>query len=101
MCQPAPCALVSTRPSPPAARVPAHGSVWSADAARYTSDPDRVRRGRLTTARCMNPEPPVGRSEIESRQADDAARAGESQLHRLIGDTPFMLTRCSRDLRYV
>ena len=37
---------------------------------------------------------------IETKQADEAVRAREAQLHRLISDTPFMLTRCSRDLRY-
>ena len=38
---------------------------------------------------------------IENKQADEAVRAREAQLQRLISDTPFMLTRCSRDLRYV
>ena len=38
---------------------------------------------------------------IETKQADEAVRAREAQLQRLINDTPFMLTRCSRDLRYV
>ena len=38
---------------------------------------------------------------IETKQADEAVRARESQLQRLIGETPFMLTRCSRELRYV
>jgi PAS domain S-box-containing protein len=37
---------------------------------------------------------------IESKQADQVLRARESQLQRLISETPFMLTRCSRDLRY-
>jgi PAS domain S-box-containing protein len=37
---------------------------------------------------------------IETKQADEAVRAREAQLQRLISDTPFMLTRCSRDLRY-
>jgi len=38
---------------------------------------------------------------IEATQANEALRARESQLQRLISETPFMLTRCSRDLRYV
>ncbi|HUQ97898.1 MAG TPA: GAF domain-containing protein, partial [Gemmatimonadaceae bacterium] len=38
---------------------------------------------------------------IETRQADEAMRSRESQLHRLISESPFMLTRCSRELRYV
>jgi PAS domain S-box-containing protein len=37
---------------------------------------------------------------IETKQADEAVRAREAQLDRLITDTPFMLTRCSRELRY-
>jgi PAS domain S-box-containing protein len=37
---------------------------------------------------------------IETKQADEAVRTREAQLQRLISDTPFMLTRCSRDLRY-
>jgi PAS domain S-box-containing protein len=38
---------------------------------------------------------------IETKQADEAVRAREAQLQRLISDTPFMLARCSRELRYV
>jgi PAS domain S-box-containing protein len=38
---------------------------------------------------------------IEHKQADEAVRAREAQLQRLISETPFMLTRCSRDLRYL
>ena len=40
-------------------------------------------------------------TEDELRQAEETLRARESQLHQLISDSPFMLTRCSRDLRYV
>jgi PAS domain S-box-containing protein len=38
---------------------------------------------------------------IESRQAEHRVRASEAQLHRLMSETPFMLTRCSRDRRYL
>lgn len=38
---------------------------------------------------------------IETKQAEGAARERESQLQGLINETPFMLTRCSRELRYV
>jgi PAS domain S-box-containing protein len=38
---------------------------------------------------------------IQTRKADEAVRARESQLQQLITETPFMLTRCSRDLRYL
>ena len=34
------------------------------------------------------------------RQAEEALRAKESELQEIINRTPFMLTRCSRDLRY-
>ena len=40
-------------------------------------------------------------TEDELRLAEEALRARQSQLHQLISDSPFMLTRCSRDLRYV
>ena len=32
---------------------------------------------------------------------DDSTQSKETQLERLLDETPFMLTRCSRDLRYV
>jgi PAS domain S-box-containing protein len=32
---------------------------------------------------------------------DEALRTRETQLHQLVSETPFMLTICSRDLRYV
>ena len=38
---------------------------------------------------------------IETKQADEAVREREAQLHRLISETPFMLTRCNREMRYV
>ena len=38
---------------------------------------------------------------IETRQAEEELRARESQLQQLISETPFMLTRCNRDLRFV
>ena len=41
------------------------------------------------------------RDKIEPKQADESPSARESQLQQLLNDTPFMLTRCSRDLRYV
>src|SRR6185503_1553694 len=41
-----------------------------------------------------------GRPDRSDAGQRSAARA-ESQLQRLISETPFMLTRCSRDLRYV
>ena len=38
---------------------------------------------------------------IEHKQSEETLRVREAQLQRLISETPFMLTRCSRDLRYV
>jgi len=38
---------------------------------------------------------------IENRQVEESVRASEAQLQRVIDETPFMLTRCSRDLHYV
>ena len=38
---------------------------------------------------------------IETKQADEEVRARESQLQHLISETPFMFTRCNRELRYV
>ena len=37
---------------------------------------------------------------IEQKQSEEALRAKEASLERVINQTPFMLTRCSRDLRY-
>jgi len=36
----------------------------------------------------------------ERKQAEDALRASEAELQTVINRTPFMLVRCSRDLRY-
>src|SRR5205809_4470551 len=36
----------------------------------------------------------------ERRRAEGALRAKEAELEEIINRTPFMLTRCSRDLRY-
>ncbi len=36
----------------------------------------------------------------ERRMAEEALRAKEAELEAIINRTPFMLTRCSRDLRY-
>ena len=37
---------------------------------------------------------------IEHKQGEEALRAREAELEQVIDQTPFMLTRCSRDLRY-
>ncbi len=37
---------------------------------------------------------------IEQKQSEEALRAKEADLELVIDQTPFMLTRCSRDLRY-
>ena len=37
---------------------------------------------------------------IEQKQSEEALRAKEASLELVINQTPFMLTRCSRDLRY-
>ena len=37
---------------------------------------------------------------IEHKQGEEALRAKEAELELVINQTPFMLTRCSRDLRY-
>ncbi len=37
---------------------------------------------------------------IEHKQGEEALRAREAGLEMVINQTPFMLTRCSRDLRY-
>jgi PAS domain S-box-containing protein len=37
---------------------------------------------------------------LEHNQAEQALRAREAELAQVINQTPFMLTRCSRDLRY-
>jgi PAS domain S-box-containing protein len=37
---------------------------------------------------------------IEHKQSEEALRAREAELELVINQTPFMLTRCSRDLRY-
>ena len=37
---------------------------------------------------------------IEQKQSEEALRAKEADLELVINQTPFMLTRCSRDLRY-
>ena len=37
---------------------------------------------------------------IEHKQGEEALRAREADLELVINQTPFMLTRCSRDLRY-
>jgi PAS domain S-box-containing protein len=47
----------------------------------------------------------IGASKIirditERKQMEDALRAREAELEAIINRTPFMLTRCSRDLRY-
>ena len=39
-------------------------------------------------------------ADLSKQAADETVRAREAQLQRLISDTPFMLTRCSRDLQY-
>ena len=36
----------------------------------------------------------------ERKRAEDALRASEAELQTVINQTPFMLVRCSRDLRY-
>jgi PAS domain S-box-containing protein len=38
---------------------------------------------------------------IERKRGEDALRARESELELVFNRTPFMLTRCSRDLRYL
>jgi PAS domain S-box-containing protein len=47
----------------------------------------------------------VGASKIirditERKRAEDALRASEAELQAILNQTPFMLVRCSRDLRY-
>ena len=37
---------------------------------------------------------------IEQKRAEDGLRTREADLELVINQTPFMLTRCSRDLRY-
>jgi PAS domain S-box-containing protein len=37
---------------------------------------------------------------IEHKQGEEALRTREAELELIINQTPFMLTRCSRDLRY-
>jgi len=37
---------------------------------------------------------------LERTRAEEALRANEKELETIISGTPFMLTRCSRDLRY-
>jgi PAS domain S-box-containing protein len=37
---------------------------------------------------------------IEHKQGEEALRTSKAELERVINQTPFMLTRCSRDLRY-
>jgi PAS domain S-box-containing protein len=37
---------------------------------------------------------------IEQRQAQEALRAKEAELELVVEQTPFLLTRCTRDLRY-
>ena len=37
---------------------------------------------------------------IERRQAEAAVRQKEAELEQIVTQTPFMLTRCTRDLRY-
>ncbi|HEX5734503.1 MAG TPA: MASE1 domain-containing protein [Blastocatellia bacterium] len=37
---------------------------------------------------------------VERKRAEETARAKESELEKIINSTPFMLTRCSRDLQY-
>src|SRR5689334_17030165 len=37
----------------------------------------------------------------ERKRAEDALRASEAELQTVINRTPFMLVRCSRDLRYL
>ncbi|HSB00838.1 MAG TPA: PAS domain S-box protein [Anaerolineales bacterium] len=43
---------------------------------------------------------PTGTDITERKQAEEALRAKESELQEIINRTPFMLTRCTRDLRY-
>src|SRR5581483_2448073 len=38
---------------------------------------------------------------IEHKQAEETIRAREAQLQQVISETPFLLTKCSRELRYV
>ena len=39
-------------------------------------------------------------ADLEHKQGEEALRAREADLERVINQTPFMLTRCGRDLRY-
>ena len=48
-----------------------------------------------------NSETPHNPGERDARETTDADGADAAQLERLVDQTPFMLTRCSRDLRYL
>jgi PAS domain S-box-containing protein len=53
-----------------------------------------TRSGRIEGAVCSFQE------YTERKRAEDALRASEAELQTVINQTPFMLVRCSRDLRY-
>ena len=42
----------------------------------------------------------IVRDITERKRAEDALRAGKAELQAVLNQTPFMLVRCSRDLRY-
>src|SRR5688500_9131819 len=52
--------------------------------------------------RTTNDVPPPARTDAGARwnEGEEALRAREADLELVINQTPFMLTRCSRDLRY-
>jgi PAS domain S-box-containing protein len=56
--------------------------------------PLRDHSGRIEGAVCSFQE------FTERKRAEDALRASEAELQTVINQTPFMLVRCSRDLRY-
>jgi len=60
---------------------------------RSTSITSRTRNGALLYQTAI-------RNLSERKRAEKALRAKEAELEAIINRTPFMLTRCSRDLRY-